>query len=136
MNLKDLYLNNFKMYEITGENITSGTFSKTIRTDGDNGIRFYLSGTANLIATFFSTSTLSAEVKGVLKDENGTIIAETQSGTISKNNSWSANSIVFPVQAFKKYTFEIVTAFAYPEMLGAAGSVSFDLRIKNDIIFE
>ena len=60
MNLKDLYLNNFKMYEITGENITSGTFSKTIRTDGDNGVRLYLSGTANLSATFFFFFSLSA----------------------------------------------------------------------------
>lgn len=136
MNLKDLYLNNFKMYEITGEDIISGTFSKTIRTDGDNGVRFYLSGTAKLIATFFSTSTLSAEVKGVLKDENGTIIAETGRASISKGHPWTADVIVFPVQAFKKYTFEIVTAFAYPEMLRAACPVSFDLRIKNDIIFE
>lgn len=136
MNLKDLYLNNLKMYEITENTTYWGDFNKVIRTDGDNGIRIYLSGTAKLSATFFSTSTLLANVKGVLKDESGTIVAETQSGTISKNNSWSANDIVFPVQAFKKYTFEIVTTFAYPEMLRAAATVYFSLQIKNDSIFE
>lgn len=132
MNLKDLYLNNLKMYYLA----PAGEYYKALSTQGDNSIMFYCSGNISIIMDLRITSTAFLTIQGVLKDEEGNIIAD--SGVISANKTSPGHKEFssIPVQAFKKYTLEMITTASINENPYVTCQINCEPKISNNFIFE